>query len=392
VLVSSKGFASYILLIMIKHFLVNAQYTWLNSIILLVQRMLFVRLNKEKVERVLIFRTGNLGDTVCATPALTVIHENFPGVKIDILTHAGDSDLISLENLVDTSMFNEVINYFSTSKRALFRELKSKNYDLFIELPQYKARAFRQVRNQFIVFLLGIKQAFGWRFSHSTMFRKWQEKNWKFVNERDRLLDILESNGLQVGSSGFALGIGDSEVDGVKDFFKQSGLNGDAKSIGFVVGSKLPRTCWPLDNFKEVMNHFTAKDYQALIFGGPSEKREGDQLAKLPNVYNFCGVLKPLETAEAMKSCEVVVTNDTGAMHLAYAVGTPVISLFSSRDYPNKWFPPDDGKNQVFRTPDVHCSICFGRDCPNNICMQAIEPKVIIEATAKLLSIQASSR
>ncbi len=57
-------------------------------------------------------------------------------------------------------------------------------------------------------------------------------------------------------------------------------------------------------------------------------------------------------------------------MHLSYAVGTPVIGIFSSRDFQKKWFPPEG--NIALRNNNVPCSLCFSETCNNNICMQGI--------------------
>jgi heptosyltransferase-2 len=80
-----------------------------------------------------------------------------------------------------------------------------------------------------------------------------------------------------------------------------------------------------------------------------------------------------------MGRCKVVVSNDTGPMHLAYAAGTPVVALFSSRDYPEHWFPPENSGNTTLRLYDVHCSICLSDTCTNNICMKRITPDEVIQ-------------
>jgi ADP-heptose:LPS heptosyltransferase len=80
-----------------------------------------------------------------------------------------------------------------------------------------------------------------------------------------------------------------------------------------------------------------------------------------------------------MKYCKLVISNDTGPMHLAYAVGTPLIAIFSSRDYAGKWFPPENGKNIVFRNIDVYCAKCFSEEVNGNKCLREIKPGRIIE-------------
>jgi ADP-heptose:LPS heptosyltransferase len=72
-------------------------------------------------------------------------------------------------------------------------------------------------------------------------------------------------------------------------------------------------------------------------------------------------------------------------MHLAYAVGTPLIAIFSSRDYAGKWFPPANEKNIVFRNNDVYCSGCFSDECNNNLCIKEIKSDLLLSKIRKFL-------
>jgi ADP-heptose:LPS heptosyltransferase len=86
-----------------------------------------------------------------------------------------------------------------------------------------------------------------------------------------------------------------------------------------------------------------------------------------------------------MKYCKLVISNDTGPMHLAYAVGTPLIAIFSSRDYAGKWFPPENEKNIVFRNNDVYCANCFNEELNQNMCFKNINSNIVIEKLKYLL-------
>ena len=120
------------------------------------------------------------------------------------------------------------------------------------------------------------------------------------------------------------------------------------------------------------------KKYNILLFGGPEDYEFAEQIIG-ERVFNFCGKLSPLETAEMMKYCKLVISNDTGPMNLAYAVDTPLIAIFSSRDYAGKWFPPVNEKNIVFRNNDVYCANCFSEEVNGNKYLREIKPGRIIE-------------
>ncbi len=158
----------------------------------------------------------------------------------------------------------------------------------------------------------------------------------------------------------------------VKNILSEKGITDRVKNIGIVFGSNVTRNKWPLQNFIKISEYYLALDYNILLFGGADDSKDASVFPVSSKIYSFCGTFQPLETAEAMKYCCLVITNDTGPMHLSYMVKTPVVALFSSRDFPGKWYPPDDGINKVFRSENISCSICFNRNCTDNFCLKKI--------------------
>lgn len=363
------------------NFLVRSDYWLRNFILLTVQNALFTKSrDNDRIKRVVVFRTGSIGDSICALPALSVIRRNFSSAQIDILTNAGSENFVSLDKLVDRSQFNAIINYLGMSKKLLAAELKENKYDLFIELPQYDAPLLKQIKSMFFARFIGVKHAFGWRVSQTFFLKKFQERKIKFTNERDRLVSILQDNGIAISGSSYIVVDNPSIVQSVAYVFKENNLTNKAHNIGIVIGSKVERNKWPIDHFKQLVKYYSDKDFNLLIFGGNDDAVNADALRLGDTVFNFCGKFSPLETAEAMKFCSVVITNDTGPMHLAYLYNTPVVAIFSARDFPYKWYPPENGKNKVFRSSGIACSICFKRECFDNICMKKITPNEVIEA------------
>lgn len=358
--------------------LINLHYWVLNKILRSVEFILFPTRKVNFAKKILIFRTGSLGDSVCALPAIYSIRKNFPDAHIDILTNAGDENLVSFGALIDKTVINEIINYFGMSKKHLFKLIRKRKYDLFIHLPQYDAGLVKQIRDLFIAKSLGVKYAFGWQIGSTQFLAKYQAKFIKFENERDRLLSILEKNGLKNYGLFYPLGFTPEIKTKIAEIIKLKGLVDKTINIGMVVGAKRPQNRWPIEYFKEVADYLLKQNKNILLFGGPEDFELAEQI-KGENVFNFCAKLTPLETAEMMKYCKLVITNDTGPMHLAYAVGTPIIAIFSSRDYPNKWFPPENEKNFVFRNNEIHCDGCLIKCKNDNYCLKKITPEPIIK-------------
>ena len=362
--------------------IIHLQYWLLNAILDFFSFILFPSGKIKDVKKILIFRTGSLGDSVCALPAIYSIRKNYPDAQIDILTNAGAENLVSLGALIDKTIVNEIINYFGLPKTELFKELKTKNYDLFIQLPQYDAGLARQLRDIFIAKALSVKYAFGWQVGSTRLLAKYQEKLIKFENERDRLLGILESNGLRSYGLVFPLGISEEIKGRIVEVMKMRRLEDKNLNIGMVVGAKRQQNRWPIEYFKKVADYLLQKGFNILLFGGSDDTERANQITG-EKVFNFCGKLTPLETAEMMKHCKLVISNDTGPMHLAYAVGTPVIAIFSGRDYAGKWFPPEE--NFIFRNKNIVCVDCLNACEKDNECLLGIKPAQIIATIDKMI-------
>lgn len=135
----------------------------INSII----KLLFSNKELKKSKRILIFRTGSIGDSICAFPAIYSVRKNFPKSKIDILTNAGGDNLVSIEHLIDKSIVDDIINYYGKTNKEIFLRLKKK-YDLFIEFTQDNYSLLRQLRNIFFAKSIGVKYGFGWEISASS--------------------------------------------------------------------------------------------------------------------------------------------------------------------------------------------------------------------------------
>jgi ADP-heptose:LPS heptosyltransferase len=359
-------------------------YYLLNFTLLCFQRLLFRNKNISGAKKILIFRTGSIGDGICALPAINSIRKNFPEAEIDILTNAGAESLISLGALIDSSIVNEVIDYLGLEKKQLIEKLKKKQYELFIQLPQYEANLFRQIRDILFAKFIGTEWAFGWHIAATWFLAKWQARLITFVNERDRLLKILEKNGLKSYGLVYPLGIDDEMKSKVQESINDKGIKEKVNNVGMVVGAKRPQNRWPIEYFKEVADYLLGQKKNILLFGAQEDFELAEQI-KGENVFNFCGKLTPLETAEIMKHCRLVISNDTGPMHLAYAVGTPLITIFSSRDYPGKWFPPLSSIS--LRSDITLCYDCFENCQRNNECMKNIRPQIVIDSLKKFLAL-----
>jgi ADP-heptose:LPS heptosyltransferase len=358
-------------------FIITFDYKIKNRLLNFIQNLLFNNKNILDAKKILIFRTGSLGDSVCAMPAISSIRKNFPDAEIDILTNAGSENLVSMGGLIEKSTFREIINYYGMSRKELFKYLKGTNYDIVIELPQNFTTFLRELRNIITFRSIGVKSAIGFEIRSTRFLPSYQQFLFFFTNERESLLKMLKKYGLINYGLNYLLAVNENIKQKIKNILETKNISLKEKNIAIVPGAKRQQNRWPLEYFEIVKNDLIEKGFNILLIGGADDAERAKHLEG-KNVYNFCGELTPLETAEMLKYCVLTITNDTGPMHLSYAVGTPVAAIFSGRDYAGNWFPPDDGKNIVFRNFIPRCNKCFENEC-DNMCLKELTPQAILD-------------
>lgn len=291
-----------------------------------------------------------------------------------------------MASLLSPANYDLIIDYKRYQGKELLKLIKSNSYDLVIELPQDQVGLFTELRNMLFFRMAGIKSGWGWQITTCFSFRQAQERNLKFVSENDRLLTILRKNQITVPSnSSYTLHPGADDDQFVQKIIHDSfQVASGSKLIAIVPGAKRSQNRYPLERFIELANWLVIRGYQIAVIGGADDSDRGEKLSLLEGVVSFCGLLTPVQSAALLSKCFITISNDTGPMHLSYAVGTPVIGLFSSRDFQNKWFPPKG--NIALRNNNVHCSLCFSETCSNNICMQGIPLQDVKEAFLQLES------
>jgi ADP-heptose:LPS heptosyltransferase len=333
--------------------------------------------------RVLIFRTGSIGDSVCAIPALQSIRSFFPAAQIDVLTRTGGSHLQGVASLIPTSLYDSLIDYSEYSRRHLHALLKQRDYDLIIQLPQVDAPFFALLRDMLFFRSLS-RSGWGWRYSQSRAFLKAQNDLGVFDNERDRLGKILVANGVPYKSNkGPWLHPSPADRAYVRQYLVSNNISLSRPMIALVVGAKRPQNRWPISHFGAVVKSL-ARNFTLLAIGGQEDRSLVEQLKSFGAVVDCCGIFTPIQSAALLSNCVLTISNDTGPMHLSYSVGTPTIALFSNRDLPGKWFPPQR-ENVVFRATNISCAACLSETCGNNICMQVITPDAVLRTAAELL-------
>jgi len=346
----------------IQLFYVSLIYTIRQLAINGLRSLLFSNVSTPK--SIVIHRVAAFGDSVVTLPALNLIRKRFPDSRIDLVSTAvvgiNIKDIVSGSGVVDN-----VYLYTKKERKQALKDVKERGYDLYIEIPQ-NLNLYKSIRNMLLVrFHLGIKAAFGWDKGRLKRFARVQKKYLNIPREVDRFLSILSAHGIH-GEAEFPV-----FIDATDQAVVDSVIGGaETPAVAFLIGGKLEQKKWPLDRWVVLAKRLSA-DYQLYLVGGPQEVDEANYIAeRVPGLESLCGKFSIKQSAAFLRRMSAVISLDTGAMHLAYAVGTPVVALFSTRDITSKWFPY--GERHKVIEKEIDCSYCFSKTCSNNRCMQLI--------------------
>jgi heptosyltransferase-2 len=394
--------------------------------------------------RLLVRGTNWLGDAVMTTPALLRLREKFPDAHIALLTPEKLRDLwLGHPAVNEIISFTPDENIFSVSKKlrrwgeatdepALARQTTARedahpaSFDLALVLPNSPRSAIE-------TWLAGIPQRIGyarpWRnffLTQTVALRSGAVRMQKRsvaeiknlisrppdtrprtpdpgrqtpatahqINEYLHLVAALGANPELVAPQLF---IAPDEIEATK---KKFGLDSEKHTgetpvplFGLNPGAEYgPAKRWPVERFiaaaREIQNRTNCT---WLIFGGKGDIAIANQIASALHASRFTlhdlsGKTSLRELMSLLKLCRVLLTNDSGPMHVAAALGTPVVVPFGSTS-PELTGPglPGDPRHQLLKS-DAPCSPCFLRECPIDFrCLNGISVERVVEAVVEAL-------
>jgi len=351
--------------------------------------------DEDSIRRILVFRVGNIGDIVAATPTLGAIRQRFSNSYISLLTSPGAQgapgaqELIRPGTLVDSLMVyhKSDISTWGGRKRLL-RRVRSERFDLFIELSNVLA-PFRQVmQSMMLARLAGCRYAAGFQVCASRWFPRTQALHVPFERESDRLFKTLgRALDLRRNDSG-RLPVSEADHAFVQELLQRNGVSTNDRIVVLHVGAKRAANRWFEDRYAAVAGWIqTQPGIRVVLTGAPSERESIDQvrLHMRTQPVIACGQLNLLQTAALLERACLYVGNDTGPMHMAAAMGTPAVAIFSARDFPRQWYPYGD--EHIVLRRDVPCSPCFKDVCDRGlVCLDLIQIDDVLRAVQVQLS------
>ncbi len=321
------------------------------------------------IKKILIIRLSSLGDVLLTTPLIRSLKNQFP----ELIFH-----FVVKKNYKNTLVNNPYLDRIFIYEKDKLAELKSNlaenKYDLIIDL-----------QNNFRSFLITLKLKTKKTFFNKRTISKFLLVKFK-INKLKEAPPIPERYAESI--PGLKL-----DNDGLDLFTKEqppTEIIGRNNLIGFCPGSRHFTKMWLKEYYIELGNILTEAGHQIVLFGGRSDMEICSELReKIPNSISLCNDDDILQTAADMKLCRLIVCNDSGLMHTACAVKTPVITFFGStvREF---GFAPYKNKNLILENKSLSCRPCshIGRSsCPKDHfkCMLELKPGIVYKHIVDLL-------
>lgn len=352
-------------------------------------------------KRILVFRIGQLGDTIVSIPAMWLVRKSFPNAHIALLCdrHPGKSHVVASSLLRGSNIFDEYLSYPVAAASDLWRKstmatllasIRTKRFDTLVYLAPTGRTPDQIARDHRFFRLAGIRNFIGMKGFKALEPKEPGQVLRHSPLESELLLLRLAASGLEVTPGDAArmdLGIGPEEEKAVQHWLGDLPNDGGRPWIAIGPGSKMPAKRWPLRRFEELGRKLIAEfDIWPVVFGGEEDKMIGDWLLqKWGRGYNAAGALGIRSSLAAMKRCAFFVGNDTGTMHMAAAMGLRCVAIFSSRERPGLWYPQGAG-HKVFRST-IDCEGCGLVECLHraNECLKRVSIPEVLQACEEIL-------
>ncbi len=329
---------------------------------------------------------------VLFTPALKALRKGFPHAYITLMIGTNSAD----EVIRGSGLVNKVIRYKFNGiieKSRFIKRLRKERFDL--SLVSF-------LDSNYEMALVSYLSAATWRVGYHSQRYSCGKGCGKLYNIKIKLLDITEDRheverhldlirvlGLPIKDKKIEIWLDKEDREFAEEFLKKYDISnnlliGMHPGAGGTMGFK----CWPKERFAMVADKF-GKGYNAkiLLVGGHEETKLADQIGKLMTEEPIIAVGKTSikQTAALIEKCDLFITNDSGPMHIASAVGISVVAIFgptiSQKNAPR-------GNKNIIIKKDLICSPCYrfkDISCKKRICLESISVEEVIVAAEKLL-------
>jgi len=345
------------------------------------------------MKNILIIKPSSFGDIVQALPVAAHLRSAWPGARISWLVNTQYRRLLEHNPCID-DLFLFQRHLWSAQRNLpeaissfarLCRHLYGARFDAVLDLQGL-------FRSGFLTAVTGAPIRAGFsnaRECARLFYTSRVDVPDQEMHAVDRYLLVAEALGGRRGEVTFPLGVGEEEDAWAAQVVRPRRPRGRAPLVGLSPSARWKTKRWPHECCARVGDLLAAKGFELIIIGGPAG--EGKEIVRLMKgrAHALDWITDPLKMAALLKRLDVLVTTDSGPMHLAAALGIPVVALFGPTNHHRTG--PYGARHRVICSP-VDCRPCYRRDCARDPhCMSAIRAETVCGAAGEIIATAGNS-
>jgi ADP-heptose:LPS heptosyltransferase len=327
------------------------------------------------ISNILMIKPGAIGDLLELTPVLRALATKYPGVRISLMVGTYATATLFQYNpyVSEVIVFDKRGEHRSfASLLKLWKSLHAKKFDLVIHFQRSNLKAWllatAAIPCRVLVYHKSRKQG---------------------VHVLDNYLETVAPLGIHEGSHNLELYTGKDDDKFADDLFLREGF-ATGTVIALNPGASNPVKQWSADRFTALADALVEQlSARIIIVGGKEDMALAEAIAAAARTAKplvMAGKTTLLQLGSILRKCDLLVSGDTGPLHLATAVGTRVVGLFGSVD-PARTGPVGTG-HRVIQAKNVSCVPCRKNDCSSSIylnCMESIAVEDVMNVVREML-------
>jgi len=332
----------------------------------------------------LIRATNWVGDAVMTLPALEAVRENFPSASITVLARPWVAPVFENHPAVNNILIYNRHTGIKKNISEFFHLagiIRKNRYDLAILFQNAFEAALLAYLGR-IKYRLGFdSDGRGFLLTHKIK----RSSEIFAVHQVEYYLSILKAAGLKAESRNPVLHISEKDLAEAAKLLEFKGISKSDFILGISPGAIFGNAKrWPFERFAKISDWASEKwGAKVIVLGSKKEKDIGNKMAGIMKnkTADFCGTTSLGEALGLISKCSFFVTNDSGLMHVAAALGVPTLAIFGSTDHVATG--PRGVKTRIIKH-DIDCSPCLKPECPTDFkCMLSIEPEEVWDEMEK---------
>ncbi|MGN0014138.1 MAG: lipopolysaccharide heptosyltransferase II [Candidatus Gastranaerophilaceae bacterium] len=342
-------------------------------------------------KRILVVRYRFIGDTILTLPFLKNLRLANPNAQIDMLVAPKSGEIIEDCPYVDNFI------YFDTTRKHKYENGNGDKKSFFYYVKLLRKNKYdkayvlkRSLSSALLVFFAGIKKRVGFNTEKRGIFLTKRVPYDINKHESQCFLDVLRADGIEIKDEKFENGVKPEAKAKIDTILQQQANNGLKRVIVHATATN-PGKLWNIENFAKITEYLINEKNVQVFFVGTDFDATAYKimLSMIQNPLktqpvNLCGKLNLKECLALTAQMDLLIGNDSGNLHIASSVGTPVIGLYGPMPF-EKWHALGD--NNILLKADLPCMPCgLSGKCSNNYeCMQKITVEEVISAIDKFM-------